>query len=145
MQTTNDGLIASLEDKELYRLIKSGKTRTMIAPYIPAPESPNTIMSRFLTKCAYEYFLYNMGEDKYNLCVQELLGSEVDILKDLREYARYGKGKYWQYNQRRIYSEGDCFFNQNENSIYEILHEMKFLSKNTNAIQMVMLKQKYIL
>ena len=79
MQTTNDGLIASLEDKELYRLIKSGKTRTMIAPYIPAPESPNTIMSRFLTKCAYEYFLYNMGEDKYNLCVQELLGSEVDI------------------------------------------------------------------
>ncbi len=129
MQTTNDGLIASLEDKELYRLIKSGKTRTMIAPYIPALESPNTIMSRFLTKCAYEYFLYNMGEDKYNLCVQELLGSEVDILKDLREYARYGKGKYWQYNQRRIYSEGDCFFNQNENSIYEILHEMKFFIK----------------
>lgn len=71
-----------------------------------------------------------MGEDKYDLCVQELLGSEVDILKDLREYARYGKGKYWQYNQRRIYSEGDCFFNQNENRLYEILHEMKFLVKN---------------
>ena len=130
MQTTKDGLIASFEDKELYNLIKADKTRTMIAPYIPAPKYTNTIMSRFLAKCSYEYFLYNMGEDKYDLCVQELLGSEVDILKDLREYARYGKGKYWQYNQRRIYSEGDCFFNQNENRLYEILHEMKFLVKN---------------
>lgn len=129
MQTTEDGLIASFEDKELYKLITAGKTRTMIAPYIPVPQYPNTIMSRFLAKCAYEYFLYNMGEDKYDLCVQELLGNEVDILKNLREYARYGKGKYWQYNQRRIYSEGDCFFNKNENSLYEILHEMKFFVK----------------
>ncbi len=129
IQTTEDGLIASFEDKELYNLIKAGKTKTMIAPYIPAPKYPNTIMSRFLAKCAYEYALYNMKEDEYDLCVQELLGSEVDILKDLREYARYNKGKYWQYNQRRIYSEGDCFFNKNENSLYEILHEMKFFTK----------------
>ena len=129
MQTTKDGIIASFEDKELYNLIKAGKTRTMIAPYIPATKYPNTIMSRFLAKCAYEYFLYNMGENKYELCVQELLGSDVDILKNLREYARYGKGKYWQYNQRRIYSEGDCFFNKNENRLYEILHEMKFFVK----------------
>lgn len=125
MQTTKNGLIASFNDEELYELIKTGKIRTMLSPYIPAPEYPNTIMSRFLAKCAYEYFLYNMGEDKYDLCVQELLGDESDILKDLREYARYGKGKYWQYSQRRIYSEGDCFFNQNENIHYEIRHEMK--------------------
>lgn len=94
MQTTKNGLIASFNDEELYELIKTGKIRTMLSPYIPAPEYPNTIMSRFLAKCAYEYFLYNMGEDKYDLCVQELLGDESDILKDLREYARYGKGKY---------------------------------------------------
>ena len=129
MQTTKNGLIASFNDEELYELIKTGKIRTMLSPYIPAPEYPNTIMSRFLAKCAYEYFLYNMGEDKYDLCVQELLGDESDILKDLREYARYGKGKYWQYSQRRIYSEGDCFFNQNENIHYEIRHEMKLFPK----------------
>ena len=43
MQTTKDGIIASFEDKELYNLIKAGKTRTMIAPYIPAPKYPNKI------------------------------------------------------------------------------------------------------
>ncbi len=101
----------------------------MISPYIPVPEYPNAVMSRFLAKCAYEYFLYNMGEDNYDLCVQEILGSEFDILKNLREYARYGKGKFWQYSQRRIYSEGDSFFSQNENIHYEILHEMKLFSK----------------
>lgn len=130
MQTTDNGLIASFyADEELSELIRTGKTRTMVSPYIHEQEYPNTIMSRFLAKCAYEYFLYNIGEDKYDLCVEELLGSESDILKDLREYARYGKGKYWQYSQRRIYSEGDCFFNQDENIHYEILHEMKLFPK----------------
>lgn len=122
--TTRDGLIASFNDMELYELIKAGKIRTMKGLYIPEPEYPDAIISRFLAKCAYEYFLFIMGEAKYELWVQELLGSKIDALKDLREYARYGKGRIWQYNQRRIYSEGDCVFSQNENIHYEILHEM---------------------
>ena len=129
IQKTEDGLIVSFDDEEIYEAIKAGKTGKMIAPYIPEPEYPNAIMSRFLAKCAYEYFLYNMDKEKYDLCVQELLGCENDILKSLREYARYGKGKYWQYHQRRIYSEGDCFFNKNENIQYEILHEMTLYTR----------------
>lgn len=129
MQTTENGIIASFDDDELYELIKAGKTSEMIAPYIPEPDYPNKTMSRFLAKCAYEYFLYNMGKEKYDLCVQELLCKESDILRSLREYARYGKGEYWQYNQRRIYSEGDVIFNQNEDLNYEILHEMKFFTR----------------
>ena len=130
MRTTENGLIdIVLEDEELYDLIEAERGNTMIWPYIPEPEYPNTIMSRFLAKCAYEFFLYNVGKEKYDLCVQELLGSENDILKNLRKYARYGKGKYWQYHQRRIYSEGDCFINQNENIQYEMLHEMKFFTR----------------
>lgn len=43
MQTTKNGLIASFNDEELYELIKTGKIRTMLSPYIPAPEYPNTI------------------------------------------------------------------------------------------------------
>ena len=89
----------------------------------------------FLAKCAYEYFLYNMGKNNYDLCVQEYLGRGKDILKELREYARYGIGKYWQYSQRRIYSEGDCFYNQNENICYEILHEMKLFVKEHKHFQ----------
>ncbi len=54
MQTTENGIIASFDDDELYEAIKAGKTKTMIGPYIPKPECPNVIMSRFLAKCAYE-------------------------------------------------------------------------------------------
>ena len=129
MQKMGNGLFVSFDDEELFEAIKAGKTRRMIALYIPEPEYPNEIMSRFLAKCAYEYFLYNMGKEKYDLCVQELLCKESDILKALREYARYGKGEYWHYNQRRIYSEGDVVFNQNEDLDYEILHEMKFFTR----------------
>ena len=129
IQTTENGIIASFDDDELYEAIKAGKTKTMIGPYIPEPEYPNVIMSRFLAKCAYEHFLYNMGKEQYDLCVQELLCEESDILKALREYARYGKGEYWQYNQRKIYSEGDVVFNQDEDLNYEILHEMKFFTR----------------
>lgn len=128
MKMTRNGLIASFNDMELYELIEAGKVGTMIGLYIPEPEYSNTIMSRFLAKCAYEYFLYIMGKEKYDLCVQNLLGSKFDVLKDLREYARYGKGKDWHYNQRRIYSEGDCFINKSENNLYEILHEMKLFT-----------------
>ena len=129
MQTTENGIVASFDDVELYEAIKAGKTSKMIAPYIPEPEYPNKVMSRFLAKCAYEYFLYNMDKDKYDLCVQELLGKETDILKDLREYARYGIGNFWQYNQRRIYSEGYLSFKKDENKCFETLHEMKLFPK----------------
>ena len=73
--------------------------------------------------------MYKVGEVNYELCVQELLGDKSDVLKDLREYARYGKGPYWQYNQRRIYSEGACFVHKDDKESYEILHEMMFFTK----------------
>ena len=130
MQKSENGIVITIEDEDVWKSIIEGKLRTMYELYIPEPEYPNVIMSRFLAKCAYEYFLYNTGKDNYNLCVQELLGSENDMLKDLREYARYGKGKYWQYHQRRLYSEGDVFLNREEHSSYEILHEMKLFVKD---------------
>ena len=130
MESSDSGPVMSFYDEELYDLIAAGKTHTMIGLYLPEPDFPNVIMSRFLAKCAFEFFLYNVGRDNYDLCVHELLGKEHDILKNLREYARYGKGKYWQYNQRRLYSEGDIFLNQKENSCYEILHEMRLFVKD---------------
>lgn len=141
MQTTENGVIASFDDDELYEAIKAGKTSKMIALYIPEPEYPNKTMSRFLAKCAYEYFLYIMDKDKYDLCVREMLGNKNDELKNLREYARYGKGPYWQYNQRRIYSEGALFYNKEEKKSYETLHEMTlfvrdFSKKNNGIIEL---------
>lgn len=130
MNRTDGGHIEmTILDEHLYEAIEAGNTHTMIGPYLPEPEYPSTIMSRFIAKCAYEYFLYNVGVENYEPCVQELLGDKSDIMKDLRRYARYGEGPYWQYNQRRIYSEGDCFVRKDEDELYEILHEMKFFTR----------------
>ena len=129
MKTTDSGRIVSFNDDRLYDAIKDGKSHIMLSPYYPEPDYPSTNMSRFLAKCAYEYFLYNVGEENYELCVQELLCDKTDVLKDLREYARYGKGPYWHYNQRRIYSEGDFYFRKDRDELYEILHEMKFFTR----------------
>lgn len=129
MHITDSGRIMSFNDQRLYEAIKDGKTHTMISPYYPEPDYPSINMSRFIAKCAYEYFLYSVGEDNYEICVQELLGDKSDVLKDLREYARYGKGPFWQYNQRRIYSEGTCFVHKDGKECYEILHEMKLFTK----------------
>lgn len=129
MQTTDSGRVVSFKDELLYDAIKDGKTHTMISLYYPEPDYPSINMSRFIAKCAYEYFLYNVGEENYELCVQELLGDKADVLRDLRKYARYGEGPYWQYNQRRIYSEGDFYFRKDRDELYEILHEMKFFTK----------------
>lgn len=127
--------IVYIENDNVVNAIISGKCNKAFSIFCDKPDSPNTLMSRFLAKCAYEYFLYNMGKDNYDLCVQEYLGRGKDILKELREYARYGIGKYWQYSQRRIYSEGDCFYNQNKNICYEILHEMKLFVKEHKHFQ----------
>lgn len=124
-----------IENDNVVNAIISGTCKKAISLFYDEPDTHNTLMSRFLAKCAYEYFLYNMGKDNYDLCVQELLGSENDILKTLREYARYGKEKFWQYHQRRLYSEGGCYFNQNENICYEILHEMKLFVKEHKRFQ----------
>jgi hypothetical protein len=140
MHTTDSGRIMSFNDEYLYEAINDGKTHIMISPYYPEPDYPSSNMSRFIAKCAYEFFLYEVGEENYELCVQELLGDKTDVLKDLRKYARYGEGPYWHYNQRRIYSEGDCFAYKDAKDCYEILHEMKFFAKeykryNTGCVE----------
>lgn len=129
---TSSGLTILLEDECIYNKIESGEINTIEIPYIQEPEYPNKEISRFLAKCAYEYFLYNMGRDKYDLCVRELLGKENDVLKLLREYARFGKGDYWQYSQRRVNSEGGIVY-QNDN-YYEVLYEMGFFIKEHKFI-----------
>lgn len=61
LQTTHVGVMVSFDDDTLYNSIKNGKTKRMIGLHYPEPNYPNRIMSRFLAKCAYEYFLYNVG------------------------------------------------------------------------------------
>lgn len=129
LQITDGVLDVSFDNDALYEQIEANNIKEIIGLYIAEPEYPNKIMSRFITKCAYEYFLYNVGEKKYDACIKDLLGPEMDILKSLREYARYDKGEYWQYSQRRIGPEGELIYNLEENKIYERLHQMTFFVK----------------
>ena len=131
-KNTENGLIIHIDEKEveLYEDINVKGIKQICIPYIYEPEYPNTIMSRFLAKCAYEYFLYQFPKEKYNECAQELLNKENDLLKQLREYARYGKGEFWPYHQQRIYSEGSLVYNTKKNIIEERLFEMMLFIKS---------------
>ena len=96
----------------------------MILPIRPDPDKNDKIVSRFLAKTALEALAYRLC-DCYGW--NEELVDKVE-LDPLREYARYGKGDFWKYHQRRIYGEDDRFVNPiNHPEPYEILHEMDFL------------------
>ena len=126
---TPKGKVLIIDNPDVYNGIINGKINTMYVPYYPEPDYPDPLLSRFLAKCAYEYFLYHVKPDKYESCAKELLSEQTDVLKPLREYARYGKGPLWQYNQRMIYQEGSIFYTAVEKLSYEILHEMTMFTK----------------
>ena len=60
-------------------------------------------------------------------------------LNPLREYARYGKGEFWVYSQRRIYTEDDRFVDPiNHPEPYEILHELDLLYTDNKFMYFVL-------
>lgn len=128
---SKDGFRLCLEqDANIKSLIKTGKTNKMYAPVIPEPEPDNYTMSRFLTKCAFEYLVLRIDDEEFISHLRE------EQFTPIRKYARYGDGvKFWPYHQRRIYSEGNWFINEKENGSqpYEILHELDLLSLNCKS------------
>lgn len=120
-QRTEEGLICSFNDEDLFQTIIAGKCNQIIAPYLPELDYPNKYMPRFLAKCAYEYLLYIIKEEQRDDFVKDFLMDKQ--LDPIRLYARYGNNK-WQYSQRRIYDEGTLFVDSENNTPYELLHEM---------------------
>ncbi|HEY5124949.1 MAG TPA: hypothetical protein VIK14_14550, partial [Ignavibacteria bacterium] len=60
-------------------------------------------------------------------------------LNPLREYARFGKDKFWKYHQRRNYNGDDLFYNSKVSSEpYEILHEFGFLYINNSILYFIL-------
>ena len=99
----------------------------MIFEIVDMPEKENIYISRFLAKTALEAFALKTNNNS------DLLDELIDMveLNPLREYARYGKGSQWIYNQRRIYPEEARFSDPiNHPEPYEILHELDFLIIN---------------
>jgi len=112
------------DDSHIVNLIRNQKVNQMIFEVVDSPSENNSHVSRFLAKSALELFALKAGNNQTNL-------DEVIYMKELdplREYARYGKGDKWIYNQRRIYSEEDRFVDPVFHpEPYEVLHELDFL------------------
>ena len=73
LDTSNDVLNITLLDNEVFDLIEKGDCHEIYANYVTEPNYPDIIMSRFLAKCAYEFFLYNVGEGHFDDCVRECM------------------------------------------------------------------------
>ncbi|QQX77783.1 MULTISPECIES: HNH endonuclease [Aequorivita] len=124
MYIQDDSLAFSGDDSKIINLIKEKKVNKMMFEVVDQPVYPNINVSRFLAKTAIEAFAIKFEDDR------KLLNEMIDMpqLDPLREFARYGKGKFWNYHQRRIYSEETRFEDPlHHPEPYEVLHELDFL------------------
>lgn len=83
-----------------------------VAEYRRYMDSTDSVMlkkdlyvSRLLAKMAVEYFIYRCGNSQ-EVCEYVLVDEVFDAL---RNYARYGSQKIWDYNARRIYSRNEAY------------------------------------
>jgi hypothetical protein len=119
-----NGTFLNFEDEKSINLVIEGKARSIAIPIISTHQTDNIIVSRFLARTAIEALAYRLC-DSYGWNEEIVDKLELD---SLREYARYGKGKFWKYHQRKIYEEEEMFFNPDvSETSYQILHEFDFL------------------
>lgn len=93
------------------------------SPFIERTVPDNTIISRFLGKVAIEAMAKRVIDNPAFL--NEIIDN--DALDPLREYARYGKGPYWPYHERRIYDEDRVWPDEGRED-YQLMHEYNILS-----------------
>lgn len=118
------GIVFDSKDDHIIELIKEGNVNKLMFEIVDQPEEENYTMSRFLAKAALESLCFMGLQDKSWMVEIRTM----ETLDPLRNYARYGKGKQWVYNQRRIYDEEDRFTDPiHHPEPYEVLHEMDFL------------------
>lgn len=114
-----------INDEKILNLIKNEKVNKLYIPIQQEPENNNVLLSKFIGKVAIEAL---------TLWLMKIEGWETEItykeeLDPLRNYVRFGSGKikYWEYHQRRVYSELDRFVDTKEPvGPFEILHEFTF-------------------
>jgi|TARA_R100000501_G_C2628500_1_gene122764 hypothetical protein len=125
MYMGDDGCIGFNNDEsKIINLIKNQKVNSMMFEVVDSPKENDFHISRFLAKAALESLAFKLV-DNFEW-IDELINKKE--LDPLREYARYGKGAQWIYNQRRIYSEESRFKDiVHHPEPYEVLHEMDFL------------------
>lgn len=120
--SNSQNLQVIVHDKNLFELINQGKINKLYIPIIPLPEDKNILLSRLIGKIALEALadrikiVENWNNDFIN----------HKGLDELREYVRYGKGKFWPYNVRKVHDENSNIKKDNE-KIIQTIHEYDFL------------------
>jgi hypothetical protein len=124
METKKSGLeITFDENSKIFHSIAKGQQKQILIPFVPKPEPQNYILSRFLTKCAFEYLVFRIGQKNYMEFIKDTNG-QFDYI---RKYARYGEGcAFWEYSNRRIYEEDRIFIREGKER--EVLNEMDVLT-----------------
>lgn len=118
------GIIFDSKDNHIINLIKEGKINKLILPIISHPDENDYDVSRFIAKAALEFLTFRIKEDS-DWIAEIISKPELDPIRD---WARFGKGNFWKYHQRRIYSEETRFTDPiHHPEPYEILHEMDIL------------------
>ncbi len=118
-----EGKSISLEDEKLIDFIQGNNTFSIIIPVNERPPANNIYISKFLGKVGLEA-LAKIGEG-IDGGLQEIVDKvELDAI---RNYVRYGQGKYWEYHCRPLYNENKLFEDGKENEAYQVLHEYKIL------------------
>ncbi|WP_318349097.1 HNH endonuclease [Aquipluma nitroreducens] len=129
------GIIFDSKDRHVIDLITEGKINKLIMPIINQPEENDYDISRFLGKIALEFLTYKFTND---ISWIEEIATKPE-LDPLRNYARFGKGSFWKYHQRRIYSEETRFTDPiHHPEPYEILHEMDILYTEDNVMYFIL-------
>ena len=130
-----NGFILESKDTHIIEQIKNGNINKVIIPIIDKPDENDYDVSRFLAKVGLELLTHKIANDE-DWITEIVTKKELD---PIRNYARYGKGSFWKYHQRRIYSEDDRFVDPvNHPEPYEILHEFDFLYTEEGIMYFVM-------
>lgn len=114
-----------IEDDKLFDLIKLGKINKLYVPTIPFPDNNNFPLSRLIGKIALEALADRVkSAENWN---DDFIAHEG--LDDLRNYVRYGKGKFWPYNTRKVYEENSNVIERygETDVLIQTIHEYDFL------------------
>lgn len=123
-----DGNILTVvaKDQRVFNLLAEGKITRLYIPSHVLPADDNVFISRLLGKIALEALAELVQVvDNWNQDFVEHVG-----LDDLRNYVRYGIGKFWVYNVRKVYSEANTIQTTSiadEERVTQLLHEYDFL------------------
>lgn len=126
------------QDKEdIEKLNNMSKKNTTFKLVMQLPDQypePNA-MSRLLAKVALEALAYKAIN--HSLPLDEIV--DHDALDPLRNFARYGNVKKWNYHQRSLYDINKVWQDHDTNESYQCLHEFEFLYTEDQELYFVLI------